>query len=135
MDTIGDFFTIIRNALKARKRVIEVPASKLKKEITKILYDQGYILNYKFEPGIGNQETIKIALKYTHASGKAGGEPVIKRIGRISRPGLRRYEGWQNIPRSANGLGIVMVSTSKGVLTDKEARRLRVGGEIIGYVV
>ncbi len=135
MDTIGDFFTIIRNALKARKRVIEVPASKLKKEITKILYDQGYILNYKFEPGIGDQEKIKIALKYTHASGKAGGEPVIKEIRRISRPGLRRYEGWKTLPRAANGLGIVIVSTSKGVLTDKEARRLKVGGEVIGYVV
>ncbi len=135
MDTIGDFFTIIRNALKARKRVVEVPASRLKKEITRILYDQGYILNYKFEPGVGDQETIKIALKYTRVPGKADPEPVIKDIQRISRPGLRRYEGWKTLPRAANGLGIVFVSTSKGVLTDKEARRLRVGGEVVGYVI
>ncbi len=128
-DPIADYLTRIRNAIKANHRVVEVPASNLKKEITKILFDKGYILNYKFEddkaPG-----KIKIALKY-HPVSKL---PAINDIQRASRPGLRRYANSKELPRVLNGLGIAVISTSKGLMTDKEARKMNVGGEVICYV-
>ncbi len=128
-DPIADYLTRIRNAVKASHRVVEIPASNLKKGITKILFDKGYILNYKFEddkvPG-----KIKIALKY-HPVTKL---PAINDIQRVSRPGLRRYANSRELPRVLNGLGIAVISTSKGLITDKEARKLNVGGEIICYV-
>ncbi len=128
-DPIADYLTRIRNAIKANHRVVEVPASNLKKEITKILFDKGYILNYKFEddkaPG-----TIKIALKY-HPVSKL---PAINDIQRASRPGLRRYANSKELPRVLNGLGVAVISTSKGLMTDKEARKMNVGGEVICYV-
>jgi small subunit ribosomal protein S8 len=128
-DPIADYLTRIRNAIMARHKVVEIPASNLKKDITKILHDQGYILNYKF---IDNniQGVIKIALKY-NAETKL---PAIKSIKRISRPGLRKYARKDKVPRVLNGLGIAILSTSKGVMTDKEARKQNVGGEIICYV-
>ncbi len=128
-DPIADFLTRIRNAVKANHRVVEVPASSIKKEITKILFDKGYILNYKFEDD-KLPRTIKIALKY-HPVTKL---PAINDISRVSRPGLRRYVGSKELPRVLNGLGVAIVSTSKGLMTDKEARQLNVGGEIICYV-
>jgi small subunit ribosomal protein S8 len=128
-DSIADFLTRIRNAVKANHRVVDIPASNLKKEITKILFDKGYILNYKFEDN-GPQGNIKIALKY-HPVTKV---PAIRTIDRISRPGLRSYKGAQDIPRVINGLGIAIISTSKGLMTDKEARKENVGGEVICYV-
>ncbi len=128
-DPIADYLTRIRNAVKANHRVVEIPASNLKKGITRILLDKGYILNYKFEddkvPG-----NIKIALKY-HPVTKL---PAINDIQRVSRPGLRRYANSKELPRVLNGLGIAVISTSKGLITDKEARKLNVGGEIICYV-
>lgn len=128
-DPIADFLTRIRNAAKASHKVVEIPASNLKKEITKILFDQGYILSYKFENETV-QGTIKIALKYD----KETRESVIKNIQRISKPGLRKYAGATKLPRILNGLGVAIVSTSKGVMTDKQARQLNVGGEVICYV-
>lgn len=128
-DPIADYLTRIRNANNARHRVVEIPASNLKKEITKILFDQGYILSYKFEDN-AVQGTIKIALKYD----KITKEPVIKHIERASRPGLRKYAGADNLPRVLNGLGIAIISTSKGVMTGKKARELNIGGEVICYV-
>jgi small subunit ribosomal protein S8 len=128
-DPIADYLTRIRNAVKANHRVVEIPASKLKKEITKILFDKGYILNYKFEDD-KFPAMIKIALKY-HPVSKV---PAIRSIERISKPGLRKYSNSQDMPRVINGLGIAIVSTSKGVMTDKEARKENVGGEIICYV-
>ncbi len=128
-DPIADYLTRIRNANNARHRVVEIPASNLKKEITKILFDQGYILSYKFEEN-AVQGTIKIALKYD----KVTKEPVIKHIERASRPGLRKYAGADNLPRVLNGLGIAIISTSKGVMTGKKARELNIGGEVICYV-
>ncbi|TVR41460.1 MAG: 30S ribosomal protein S8 [Bacteroidia bacterium] len=128
-DPIADFLTRIRNAVKANHRVVEVPASSIKKEITKILFDKGYILNYKFEDE-KMPKTIKIALKY-HPVTKL---PAINEIMRVSRPGLRRYVGTKDLPRVLNGLGVAIVSTSKGLMTDKEARQLKIGGEIICYV-
>lgn len=128
-DPIADYLTRIRNANNARHRVVEIPASKLKKEITKILFDQGYILSYKFEDN-AVQGTIKIALKYD----KETKEPVIKHIERASRPGLRKYAGADNLPRVLNGLGIAIISTSKGVMTGKKAKELNIGGEVICYV-
>ena len=128
-DPIADFLTRIRNAQKANHKVVEIPASNLKKEMTKVLHDKGYILSYKFDEE-GPQGTIKIALKY-HPITKS---PVIKKIDRISKPGLRKYRGCADLPRVLNGLGISIVSTSKGVMTDKEARSLNVGGEILCYV-
>lgn len=128
-DPIADYLTRVRNAIKAQHRVVEVPASNLKKEITKILFEKGYILNYKIvEEGV--QGTIKIALKY---------DPVnrvnaIKKLERISTPGLRRYTGYKEMPRVLNGLGIAIISTSKGVMTDKEARELKIGGEVLCYI-
>ena len=114
----------------ANHRVVEIPASKLKKGITKILFEKGYILNYKFEDDNGPQGTIKIALKY-HPVSKIS---AIKKIERVSSPGLRRYAGGDKLPRVLNGLGIAVISTSRGVMTDKEARQLNIGGEVICYV-
>lgn len=128
-DPIADFLTRIRNAVMANHRIVEIPASNIKKDITKILFDQGYILNYKFEdeprPGI-----IKIALKY-HPVTK---QPAISNMTRISKPGLRKYAGSEEMPRVLNGLGIAIISTSHGVMTEKQAKRLNVGGEVICYV-
>ena len=131
-DPIADYLTRIRNAQQAGHRIVEIPASKLKKSITEILYDQGYILKYKFEEGTGkgNQGVIKIALKYDRASKR----PVIRELGRISKPGLRKYAKAGEIPRIINGLGIAIVSTSKGLMTDKQARSENVGGEVLCYV-
>ncbi len=129
-DPIADYLTRLRNAIKARHRVVEVPASNLKKEITKILFEKGYILNFKFMEEEGVQGVIKIALKYD-AVNKVN---AIKRLERISSPGLRRYVGYRNMPRVLNGLGIAILSTSKGVMTNKEAREQKVGGEVLCYV-
>ena len=128
-DPIADYLTRIRNANNARHRIVEIPASKLKKEITKILFDQGFILSYKFEEGTV-QGTIKIALKYD----KVTKEPIIRHIERASRPVLRKYAGADNLPRVLNGLGIAIISTSQGVMTGKKARELNIGGEVICYV-
>jgi len=129
-DSIADYLTRIRNAQQARHRIVEIPASKMKKSITEILYDQGYILKYKFADDEGKQGLIKIALKYDSKTKV----PIIKKLGRISTPGLRQYSKAQDIPRAINGLGINIVSTSKGVMTDKQARKENVGGELICYV-
>jgi len=128
-DPIADYLTRIRNAVSANHRVVEIPASNLKKDITKILFEQGYILSYKFDDS-GVQGIIKIALKYN----KETKEPVIKKIERISKPGLRKYAGSKELPRILNGLGIAIVSTSHGVMTGKQAKRDNVGGEVLCYV-
>lgn len=128
-DPIADYFTRIRNASRANHRVVEIPASKLKKEITKILFDKGFILNYKFEDSAA-QGNIKIALKYQHGTKN----PAIQNISRISSPGLRRYVGKDRLPRVLNGLGVAIISTSQGLMTNKEAKNLGIGGEVIGYV-
>lgn len=128
-DPIADYLTRVRNAVKANHRVVEIPASNLKKEITKILFEQGYILSYKFDDSTV-QGTIKIALKYN----KETKESVIKEIQRISKPGLRKYASSNEMPRILNGLGIAIVSTSHGVMTGKQAQRENVGGEVICYV-
>ncbi len=129
-DPIGDYLTRIRNAQLAGHRIVEIPASNMKKHITEILYDQGYILKYKFDDAEGKQGVIKIALKYD----KKTGEPVIKKLGRISKPGLRKYAKRDEIPRVINGLGIAIVSTSKGVMTGRKAQRENVGGEVLCYI-
>jgi small subunit ribosomal protein S8 len=128
-DPIADYLTRVRNAIKAGHRVVEIPASNLKKEITKVLFDKGYILNYKFEED-GPQGSIKLALKYDRVN-KVN---AIKNLKRVSRPGLRQYVSCKEMPRVLNGLGIAIVSTPKGVMTDKEARTLNVGGEVLCYV-
>ena len=128
-DPIADYLTRVRNAIMAKHKVVEIPASNLKKEITKILFDKGYILSYKFEDD-SKQGIIKIALKY-HPVSKA---PAIKSIKRASKPGLRKYANVENMPRVLNGLGIAILSTSKGVMTNKEAREENVGGEVLCYV-
>ena len=128
-DPIADYLTRLRNAIKAQHRVVEVPASNLKKEITKILFDKGYILNYKFVED-GPQGTIKIALKY-YPVNKVN---AIKKLIRVSTPGLRQYTGYKDMPRVLNGLGIAILSTSKGVMTDKEAREQMIGGEVLCYI-
>ncbi|MDT0642342.1 30S ribosomal protein S8 [Zunongwangia sp. F363] len=128
-DPIADYLTRIRNAVAANHRVVEIPASNLKKEITKILFDQGYILSYKFDDSTA-QGIIKIALKYD----KSTKDSVIKDIQRISRPGLRKYAGANELPRILNGLGIAIVSTSHGVMTGKQAQAEKVGGEVLCYV-
>ena len=128
-DPIADFLTRIRNAVRANHRVVEIPASNLKKDMTKILFEQGYILSYKFDDSTV-QGTIKIALKYN----KETKEPVIKKLQRISTPGLRKYSGANDLPRILNGLGIAIVSTSHGVMTGKQAKRDNVGGEVLCYV-
>ncbi|MDA8849652.1 30S ribosomal protein S8 [Flavobacteriaceae bacterium] len=129
-DPIADYLTRIRNANSAGHRVVDIPASNTKREITKILFDQGYILSYKFEETENHQGNIKIALKYD----KLTKEPVIKKLHRISTPGLRKYSGSDNLPRVLNGLGISIVSTSHGVMTGKQATKENVGGELICYV-
>jgi len=129
-DTISDYLTRVRNAIKANHRVVEVSASGMKKEITKILFEKGYILNYKFDDAVHAQGVIKIALKY-HPQTK---QSAIRGLVRISKPGLRKYSGVDRIPRVLNGLGIAIVSTSKGVMTDKEARKENVGGEVLCFV-
>lgn len=128
-DPIADFITRVRNAVKANHRVVQIPASNMKKEMTKILKDKGYILDYKFEQD-EKQGVIKIALKY-HPVTKA---PAIRNLTRISKPGLRKYAGVEAMPRVLNGLGIAILSTSKGLMTDKEARKENVGGEVLCYV-
>ena len=129
-DPIADYLTRIRNAQMAGHRIVEIPASRMKKSITEILYDQGFILKYKFDDDAGKHGLISIALKYDTKTKN----PVIKKLGRISRPGLRKYVPVEEIPRSINGLGINIVSTSKGVMTDKQAKRENVGGELICFV-
>lgn len=128
-DPIADYLTRLRNAIMANHRVVEVPASNLKKEITKVLFDKGYILNYKFIEE-GPQGTIKIALKYDQVN-KVN---AIKKLIRVSTPGLRQYAGYKEMPRVLNGLGIAILSTSKGVMTNKEAKNLKIGGEVLCYV-
>ena len=128
-DPIADYLTRLRNAIQAKHRVVEVPASNLKKEITKILFDKGYILNYMFVED-GPQGTIKIALKYNPQTKVS----AIKSLTRVSRPGLRHYTGYKDMPRVINGLGIAIISTSKGVMTDKEASALKIGGEVLCYI-
>ena len=129
-DPIADYLTRLRNAIKANHRVVEIPSSNIKKEITKILFEQGYILNYKFVEDETPAGTIKIALKY---------DPVdkvnaIKNLKRVSRPGLRQYTGYKDMPRVLNGLGIAILSTSRGVMTNKKALQEKVGGEVLCYV-
>ncbi|RAV99323.1 30S ribosomal protein S8 [Pseudochryseolinea flava] len=129
-DPIADYLTRLRNAIKANHRVVEIPASNLKKEITKVLFDKGYILNYKFEDATNQQGNIKIALKYNPETKQS----AITKLERISTPGLRSYVNKGTMPRVMNGLGIAILSTSKGVITDKEARNLNVGGEVLCFV-
>lgn len=126
-DTIGDYLTRVRNAMMARHRVVEIPASNLKKGITEILYEQGFIFRYKFEDTPNGQGVIKIALKYDPVTK----EPAIRKLERYSKPGLRKYAGSNDLPRVKNGLGIAIISTSKGLMTDKEARSQNIGGEIL----
>ena len=128
-DPIADYLTRLRNAIKAKHRVVDIPASNLKKQLTGVLHEKGHILNYKFEDE-GPQGNIKIALKYNRASKK----PAIENLLRVSKPGLRKYVGAENLPRVLNGLGIAILSTSKGVMTDKEARTLHIGGEVLCHV-
>jgi len=127
-DPIADYLTRVRNAQVAGHKVVDIPASNMKKSITEILFDKGYILSYKFEDEVNHQGNIKIALKYNSKN------PAIKKLIRVSKPGLRKYANKETMPRVINGLGIAIISTSKGVITDKEARNLNVGGEVICYV-
>jgi len=129
-DPIADYLTRIRNAQQAKHRVVEIPASKMKKAITEILYDQGFILKYKFDDEAGKHGTITIAIKYDTKTKV----PVIKKLGRISKPGLRKYVNSTEIPRSINGLGVNIISTSKGVMTGKQATREKVGGELLCFI-
>ena len=129
-DPIADYLTRMRNAIASKHRIVEIPASKLKKEITKILFEKGDILNYKFENEGQHNQSIKIALKY-HPVTKIS---AISELKRVSSPGLRRYVSVEDMPRVLNGLGIAIISTSKGLMTDKEARTLNVGGEVICYI-
>ena len=128
-DPIADYLTRLRNAIMAHHRVVKVPASNLKKEITKILFEKGYILNYKFIED-GPQGSIKVALKYDPVTKSS----AIKCLKRVSTPGLRKYTGYKDMPRVINGLGIAILSTSKGVMTDKEASELKIGGEVLCFV-
>lgn len=128
-DPIADFLTRIRNAVSAGHKIVEIPASNMKKEITRILHEKGYILSYKYIDE-GPQGTIKIALKYHPESKK----PAIKALKRVSSPGLRRYSGVEAMPRVLNGLGVAIMSTSRGMMTDKEAREQKVGGEVVCFV-
>lgn len=129
-DSIADFLTRIRNAVKAKHRIVEIPASNLKKEMTRVLYEKGYILKYKFDETPNKQGVIKIALKYDPVTKQS----AIRSLNRVSTPGLRRYAHMDNMPRVLNGLGIAILTTSKGVMTDKEARQLNVGGEVLCFV-
>jgi small subunit ribosomal protein S8 len=128
-DPIADYLTRLRNAIKASHRIVEIPASNIKKEITKVLHDKGYIQNYKFEEN-GPQGSIKIALKFNPTTK----QNAIVNLTRVSTPGLRKYVKHDSLPRVINGLGIAIISTSKGVMTDKEARNEGVGGEVLCYV-
>ncbi len=128
-DPIADYLTRVRNAIKANHRIVEIPSSNIKKEITKVLYDKGYIQSYKFEDS-AVQGNIKIALKYNPSTKQS----AIVKLERISKPGLRKYAGSEELPRVLNGLGVAIVSTSKGVMTDKEARTQNIGGEVLCYV-
>jgi len=128
-DPIADYLTRIRNAVMANHKVVEIPASNMKKDMTRILFEKGYILNYKFEAE-GPQGSIKIALKYNPETKKN----AIKSLQRISKPGLRKYVDGNHLPRVLNGLGVAIISTSQGVMTDKEARSLGIGGEVLCYV-
>ena len=128
-DPIADFLTRIRNAQMAGHKVVDIPSSNLKKKITEILFDQGYIANYRFDDNTNYQGVIKIALKYDKFK-----IPAIKKITRISKPGLRKYVNNESVPRVINGLGIAILSTSKGVITDKKARELKIGGEVLCHV-
>ena len=127
-DPIADYLTRVRNAQAAGHKVVDIPSSNMKKSITEILFDKGYILSYKFEDEVNHQGNIKIALKYNSKT------PAIKKLIRVSKPGLRKYINKETMPRVINGLGIAIISTSKGVITNKEARNLNVGGEVICYV-
>ena len=127
-DPIADYLTRVRNAQAAGHKIVDIPSSNMKKSITEILFDKGYILSYKFEDEVNHQGNIKIALKYNSKN------PAIKKLIRVSKPGLRKYTNTETIPRVINGLGIAVISTSKGVITDKEAKNLNVGGEVICYV-
>ena len=129
-DPISDFLTRIRNASKAHHRLVEIPASNLKKEITRVLYEKGYILKYKFEDSENGQGVIKIALKYNPQNRQS----AFRDLMRVSTPGLRRYVGIDKMPRVLNGLGVAIISTSHGVMTDKEARKMGIGGEVLCYV-
>jgi small subunit ribosomal protein S8 len=129
-DPIADLLTRIRNALMARHKIVEAPASNLKKEVARILFEKGYILGYKVIEGEGAQNTLKIALKYNPKNKK----PAIKSIKRVSRPGLRKYVGADEMPRVLNGLGVAILSTSRGLMTDKEAKKENIGGEVLCYV-
>ncbi len=129
-DPIADLLTRIRNAIMAGHKVVEAPASNLKKEIARILFEKGYILSYKVVEGENTQGVLKIALKYNSKSKL----PAIKEIQRASRPGLRKYTGFEEMPRVLNGLGIAIISTSKGLMTDKEAKKEKIGGEVLCYV-
>jgi small subunit ribosomal protein S8 len=129
-DPISDYLTRVRNAVKAKHRIVEIPASNVKKEITKVLFEKGYIQNYKFEEDLNYQGVIKIALKYNPRDKI----PAIVHLERISKPGLRKYAKADKLPRVLNGLGLAILSTSKGVISDKEARELNIGGEILCYV-
>jgi small subunit ribosomal protein S8 len=129
-DPIADLLTRIRNAIMAGHKVVEAPTSSLKKEIARILFEKGYILSYKVVDGENKQNVLKIALKYNPKSKK----PAIKKIQRASRPGLRKYIGADDMPRVLNGLGIAIISTSKGLMTDKEAKKENIGGEVLCYV-
>ena len=129
-DPIADYLTRIRNALQARHSIVEIPASNVKKQMTKVLHDQGYIRHYKIDDQASVQGTIKIALKYDHDTKK----PAIVKLQRVSKPGLRKYSNCTEMPEVINGLGIAIVTTSKGIMSDKEARKMRIGGEILCYV-
>ena len=129
-DPIADYLTRLRNGLKARHRIVEIPASGIKKAITKVLHEKGYILQYKFEETENGQGNIKIALKYS----KETNGPAILALEKVSKPGLRKYTSVKDIPRVLNGLGIAILSTSHGIITDKEARDMNVGGEVLCYV-
>lgn len=129
-DPVADYLTRVRNAMKAGHRTVEIPASNLKKELTKVLFDQGYILQYKFEDTDNHQGLIKIALKYDKETRK----PAILHLEKVSKPGLRKYAHAENLPRVLNGLGVAIMSTNKGVMTAREAKRQNVGGEVLCYV-
>lgn len=129
-DPIADYLTRIRNAYSVNKRIVKIPFSKIKEKISYILYDQGYILSYKLETNQDKHIFIKLALKYNRINNNS----VIKSIQRISKPGLRSYCNYKNIPRVLNGLGIAIISTSQGIMTDKEARQKKIGGEILCYI-
>lgn len=128
-DSIADYLTRVRNAISAGHRVVDIPSSNIKKAITKVLFEKGYIARYKFVEE-GPQGFIKIALKYDTISK----QPAINGLTRISKPGLRKYAGVEDMPKVINGMGIAIISTSKGVMTDKEARDLNIGGEVLCYV-